>query len=99
MPSGAKSCGSASSVGGDTNQRRFCKKQSTFRISELLCCVNNGVVCFKFTKINNFSGLIFLKIQPNPISVRLDLTHGSMANGSHEVRMDWLFSISTIKIV
>ena len=41
---------SASNVGGDTNQRRFCKKQSTFRISESLCCVNNGVVRFKFTK-------------------------------------------------
>ena len=42
---------SASNVGGDTNQRQFCKKQSTFRISESLCCVNNGVVRFKFTKI------------------------------------------------
>ena len=41
----------ASNVGGDTNQRRFCKKQSTFRISESLCCVNNEVVRFKFTKI------------------------------------------------
>ena len=42
---------SASNVGGDTNQRRFWKKQSTFRISESLCYVNNGVVRFKFTKI------------------------------------------------
>ena len=41
----------ATNVGGDTNQRRFCKKQSTFRITESLCCVNNGVVRFEFTKL------------------------------------------------
>ena len=72
---------SASNVGGDTNQRRFCKKQSTFRISESFCCVNNGVVRFKFTKIKIISVVLFLKLQPNPISAQLALTHGCMANG------------------
>ena len=82
---------SASNVGGDTNQRRFCKKQSTFRISESLCCVNNGVVRFKFTKIEIISVVLLSKLQPNPTSARLALTRGCMANGSHAVRMDWLF--------
>ena len=44
----------------------------------------------------NFSGAIF-KLQPNPISARLALTRGCMAKGSHVVRMDPLFWISTLK--
>ena len=37
------------------HKRRFCKKQSIFRISESLFCVNNGVVRSKFTKIEIIS--------------------------------------------
>ena len=40
----------------------------------------------------------FLKLQPNPLSAPLALTRGCMANGSHAVRMDPLFEISTFKI-
>ena len=37
------------------HKRRFCKKQSIFRISESLFCVDNGVVRSKFTKIEIIS--------------------------------------------
>ena len=48
---------------------------------------------------NNFSGPIFLKQQPNPISARLALTPGCMANRNHAVRVDLLLKISTLKYV
>ena len=50
---------SASNVGGDTRDDSA-KKQSIFRISESLFCVDNGVVRSKFTKIEIISVVLLL---------------------------------------
>ena len=85
---------STSNVGGDTfkdNSEK--KKKSTYRIlvTQNLSVVSEWSCSFQVHKIKQFQWSHFLKLQSNPISARLALTCGCMANGSHAVRMDPLF--------
>ena len=76
-------------VGGDTLRDNSAKyylpiESWLLRIS-LLCQMELFVSSSQNN--NNFSGPIF-KLQPNPVSTRLALTRGRMANGSHAI--EWI---------
>ena len=80
-------------VGGDTFRDNSAKKNLLIeswllRIS-LLCQKMDLLV--SSSQNRTISVVPFLKLQPNPISVRLALTRRCMANSSHSVRMDPLF--------
>ena len=65
-------------------------------VTKNLSVVSSGGALFQVHKIKKKSVVQFLKLQPNPISARLVLTCGCLANGSHAVRMDPLFWISAL---
>ena len=89
---------STPNVGGETLRenpdKNLLLESWSLRIS-LLC--QKWSCSFQVHKIKTISVVRFLKLQPNPISTRLALTHGCMANSSDAVRMDLLFEISTFK--
>ena len=80
-------------VGGDKLRDNSAKNKSTYRIldTQNLSVVSKMELFVSSSQNKTISVVRFLKLQPNPISVRLALTHGCMANGSHAVRMDPLF--------
>ena len=95
MPSGARFCGLPTF---GLQRRRGHKSEIVLQKNNLLLESQNHSVASimelfvsSLQNENNFSGLIFLKLQPYPISAGLALTRGCMANGSHVVRMDRLF--------
>ena len=84
---------STSNVGGDTFRDNSAKTKSTCRIlvTQNLSVVSKMELFFSSSQNKTISVVLFLKLQPNPISARLALTRGCMADGSHAVRMDPLF--------
>ena len=80
-------------VGGDTLRDNSAKNKSTYRIlvTQNLSVVSKMELFVSSSQNKTNSVVLFLKLQPNPISTRLALTRGCMANGSHAVRMDPLF--------
>ena len=82
-----------SNVGGYIFRDDSAKKQSTYRIlvTQNLLVVSKMELFVSSSQNKIISVVQFLKLQPYPISARLALTHGSMANGSYVVRKDPLF--------
>ena len=96
MPLGFDSMASQHStpkVGGDTFRDNSAKNKSTYRIlvTQNLSVVSKIELFVSSSQNKTISLVPFLKLQPNPISVRLALTRGCMANSSHAVRMEPLF--------
>ena len=77
-------------VGGDTFRDNSAKNKSTYRIlvTQNLSVVSKIELFVSSSQNKTISLVPFLKLQPNPISVRLALTRGCMANSSHAVRME-----------
>ena len=84
---------STPNVGEDTFRDNSAKNKSTYRIlvTQNLSVVSKMELFVSSSQNKTIPVVLFLKLQPNPISTRLALTRGCMAKGSHAVRMDLLF--------